>query len=82
MKESLEINKEYLEKESANPERSVYWITSKGESVKQWILNYCRRNKIEIKENSESFFLYFKSARQGNMFLYKGMELFPYYEFY
>lgn len=75
----LNITKSYLERESVNPERSTYWITSKGESVHDWFLNYCKRNKIQIEETTGEYVVTFKSKNQFNWFLIKASR-FPYFE--
>lgn len=76
----MKISIEYLRRESVNPGRSVYWISEKGESVYDWVLNYLKRNKIEHEIDSQ-ISIKFKSQRQRNVFLLKGNRIFPYFEF-
>lgn len=88
----IQISEEYLARESINPERSIDWISSKGESVKQWVINYCKRNKIQLRvfpvasgkwygETSNQVELWFKSEHQANCFVRQGNRVFPYFEF-
>ncbi len=72
----IEINKNYAE----------------CENVLDWVMSYCKRNKIKITEKELDFSgwerdietyisLSFKSDNQANYFLRKGNNKFPYFEF-
>lgn len=76
----MKISIEYLKRESVNSQRSVYWMSEKGESVYDWVLNYLKRNKIKHEIDSQ-ISIKFKSQRQMNVFLLKGNRIFPYFEF-
>jgi hypothetical protein len=89
MKAQIKITDSYLARESVNPERSIDWISNKGESVKQWVINYCRRNNIDIRVkhiktsgvDDMELVLDFKSENQADCFIRNGNYNFPYFEF-
>ncbi len=76
----MKISIEYLNRESANSSRSAYWQSAKGESVYEWVINYLKRNKIKFEEG-EYISINFKSQKQMDCFLWRGNEIFPYFEF-
>lgn len=72
----VEINKSYANREN----------------VLEWVMSYCKRNKIKITEKELDFSgwgrdietyisLSFKSDRQANYFLRNGNNKFPHFEF-
>lgn len=81
----LDLSLDYLERESVNAERSIDWMTSKGESILEWIRNYCNRNKISyeilVHQGEDRFVIFFHSELQRQIFIIKGQIRFPYFEF-
>lgn len=86
----IQISEEYLIRESRNADRSIDWLSNKGETIHQWILNYIKRNKIQnnvvwykYRDGSEEpqLQLEFKSRQQFQAFLRVGNQNFSYFEF-
>lgn len=76
----MKISIDYLKRESVDPYRSVDWLSEKGESVYDWVINYLKRNKIKY-DIDEQISIKFKSQRQMDCFLLRGNRTFPYFEF-
>ena len=76
----LEISRTYLNREA-----------QKGNSVEQWIENYCQRNKIPVMSHHKDWGLFgemdtylqlhFKSSWQMDCFARAGNREYPYFEF-
>lgn len=87
MKDSkLQISKDYLHRYSAEHFGHKYELLD-------WMIKYCRRNKIKIEEKhfpkwgrfgetGTAFELTFKSDNQLNWFVRHGNMMFPYFEFF
>ena len=84
----LQISRNYLYRCSIAPSRC--WLSDKSETVSEWVLNYARRNKIQLKfvnkihQNgsvAEQIELEIKSQAQLKAFLRIGNRNFPYFEF-
>lgn len=78
----IDISNRYIDEVTFNAERSIDWMTYKGESLKQWLINYCKRNKIPYEKGEERTYLTFTSAAKFYAFLRFGRENFPYFKWY
>jgi hypothetical protein len=80
-KMNIKISNRYIDEVTYNAERSVDWMTYKGESLKKWLINYCKRNKIPYDRGDTYTTLSFSSGPKFYAFLRIGNGHFPYFEF-